>query len=129
MPGIELFRSFLQRATAQGSRSTALNPLGWALGIILSAMLLAGRISNRPTWLLPLLGVCAGGVVVAYIVAYFILLFIDRDALRSERFTLSKMALEKSVTGDSLKGFTALDLDDQKVLSSRSEVTEQREPQ
>jgi hypothetical protein len=130
MSGVELFRSFLQRATAQGSRSTALNPLGWALGIVLSAMLFAGRIPNRPAWLLPLLGVFVSGLVVAYVVAYFILLFIDRDALRSERFTLSKMALEKSVTGDSLTGFTALDVDAKKFLSTRTEDTEQQgEPQ
>ena len=64
-----------------------------------------------------LLGFAVGGTGIAFLVAYFILLFIDRDALRSERFTLSKMAIEKSVTGDSLRGFTALEVTDQKVLS------------
>ena len=128
MSGIELFRSFLQQATAQGSRSTALNPLGWALGIVLSALLLAARISNLPTWVIPVLGSSAGVIVVAYVVAYFILLFKNPDALRSERFTLSKLAIEKSVTGDSLRGFTALGIGDEKVLSESVEITEQREP-
>lgn len=129
MSGVELFRSFLQQATARGSRSTALNPLAWALGIVLSAMLVAGRIPNLPTWVLLVLGIAAAGIVVAYLVAYFILLFVDRDALRSESFTLSKMAIEKSVTGDSLKGFIAVELGDQKALSAPADITEQREHQ
>lgn len=128
MPTIELFRSLLQQATAQGSRSTALNPLAWALGILLSAMLLAARISNLPIWVLWLLGCSSAVFVTAFVVAYFYLLFTDRDALRSERFTLSKMAIEKSVTGDSLRGFTAADLGDQKVLPIPGEITGHQEP-
>jgi len=68
-------------------------------------------------------------MVVAYLVAYFVLLFVDRDALRSERFTLSKLAIEKSVTGDSLKGFVAIELNAEKSHSLPAENTEQREQQ
>ena len=99
-----MIRSLLQQATAQGSRSTALNPLGWALAIILSA-LLGSAFDHPPIWLTPLLAVCAATVVVAYLVAYFFLLIKDRDALRSERFQLSKMAIERSVVGDNIAGF------------------------
>jgi hypothetical protein len=106
MPGIELIRSLLQQATAQGSRSTALNPLGWALAIILSA-LLGSAFDHPPTWLTPVLAVCVGTVVVAYLAAYFFLLVKDRDALRSERFQLSKMAIERSIVGDNIAGFLA----------------------
>jgi hypothetical protein len=127
LSGVELFRSLLQQATAQGSRSTAMNPLAWALGIVLSALLIAADMHNVvPTWVFLLLGIAACVIVLAYLTAYFILLFVDRDALRSERFTLSKMAIEKSVTGDSLRGFTAIELGDQKILPA-PEVTEQKE--
>jgi hypothetical protein len=112
----DLFRSLLQHATTQGSRSTALNPLAWALGIILSAFLVAARIPNAPTWVLLLLGSASALFVLSFVIAYFILLYTDRDALRSERFTLSKMAIEKSVVGDSLKGFTAIGPDEQRAL-------------
>ena len=105
-----------------------MNPLAWALGIVLSATLVAARVHNLPPWVLPLLGGAAGLIVLAYLTAYFILLFVDRDALRSERFTLSKLAIEKSVTGDTLKGFTAIDVGDDKLLSAPG-VTEQGEPQ
>jgi hypothetical protein len=60
-------------------------------------------------------------------VAYFFLLFNDRDALRSERFTLSKMAIEKSVTGDSLKGFIVQGLDGSRALPITADITEQGE--
>jgi hypothetical protein len=66
---------------------------------------------------------------IAFLVAYFILLFVDRDALRSERFTLSKLAIEKSVTGDSLRGFTALDIGDQDILPAPAETSEHGERQ
>ena len=104
MPATELIRSFLQRATAHGSRSTALNPLAWCLGILLSALVLAAY-AGLPGWILVAFAISAIVLVAAFLTAYFFLLFVDRDALRSERFTLSKMAMERSVTGDSLKGF------------------------
>ncbi|SRR5260370_36199354 len=104
MPGIELIRSFLQQASSQGSRSTALNPLGWALAIVLTAVLGASA-AHLPSWVLPCLIVFAALILVAYLAAYFFLLVKDRDALRSERFHLSKMAIERSITGDNLAGF------------------------
>jgi hypothetical protein len=123
----DLFRSLLQQATAQGSRSTALNPLAWAFGIVLFALLAAARVPNLPFWVLPLLGGTSALFGLSFMVAYFILLFKDRDALRSEKFTLSKMALEKNITGDSLKGFIAEELSDRPVPSIPSETIEQPE--
>jgi hypothetical protein len=102
--GIELIRSFLQQANSQGSRSTALNPLGWALALILSAMLCTS-ITHLPSWVLPLLSGFAALVVGAFLAAYFFLLLKDRDGLRSERFHLSKIAIERGITGERLAGF------------------------
>ena len=123
----DLFRSILQQATSHGARSTALNPLAWALAIVLSSLAFISRVTALPAWVLILLGSCAGVLVVAFLIAYFILLFKDPDALRSERFTLSKMALEKSVTGDSLVGFSNAELVGQEVLNIPAEITERRE--
>jgi hypothetical protein len=95
--------------------------------MVLSALLVAARSPSVPTWVLLLLGTAVGVIAGAFLIAYFVLLFVDRDALRSERFTLSKMAIEKSITGDSLMGFAALELGKQEVLSVPEEVAEQRE--
>ena len=43
-------------------------------------------------------------LLAVYVFSYVYLLFKDRDALRSERFTLSKIAMEKGYYGDSLTG-------------------------
>jgi hypothetical protein len=104
MPGIELIRSFLQQATAQGSRSTALNPLAWALGLCLSSLLIAISL-NAPYWVTVFLSVVTALILIVFLFAYLYLLVKDRDALRSEKFTLSKMAIERSVTGDNIAGF------------------------
>jgi threonine/homoserine/homoserine lactone efflux protein len=104
MAGVELIRSLLQQASAQGSRSTALNPLAWAFGLTLSA--LAVSVSFKaPDWIIVFLSVVSSLILAVFLFAYIYLLFRDRDALRSETVTLSKMALERSIRGDSLNGF------------------------
>src|SRR5690348_2400583 len=104
MPTIELIRSFLQQASVHGSRSTVLNPLIWALGTTFSAILVS-IYGNAPFWLTVVLTIFGGLILLVFLGAYLYCLVSDRDALRSEKFTLSKMAIERSVTGDTLKGF------------------------
>jgi hypothetical protein len=126
MPGIELIRSLFQQASAQGSRSTALNPLGWAFATVLSA-LIGAKVADAPQSIITLLSVFASLILAVFLFAYIYFMFKQPDALRSEKFTLSKMAIEKSVIGDSLKGFKELPVGDQKALQSAIEVTGQQE--
>lgn len=104
MPGIEFIRSFLQQASAQGSRSTALNPLGWALTIALSALLVA-VVEHAQAYITGILATFAGIILLTYLAAYIYFMIKDPDALRSEKFTLSKLAIERSITGDNIAGF------------------------
>ena len=67
--------------------------------------MIGAGLAHLPVWVLVMLGVFQGLTVLAYLAAYFFLLVKDRDALRSERFQLSKMAIERSITGDNLAGF------------------------
>ena len=97
------------------------------MAIVLSTLAIVARIVGLSGWVLVLLGTFAGLFVIAFLAAYFILLFRNPDALRSERFTLSKMAMERSVTGDSLKGFTEAELVDRDVLQIPAEATRGRE--
>jgi hypothetical protein len=105
MPPIELIRSFLQQASVQGSRSTVLNPIGWAFALVLSA-LLASAWAQAPFWVVVLFAVFASLILIVFLISYIYCMVNDRDALRSERFSLSKMAIERSVVGDTLKGFS-----------------------
>lgn len=55
-------------------------------------------------------------VLLVFLGAYIYLLLRDPDALRSEEFSLNKMALEKGLVGDSTHGFI-----DPRVIQSPSQ--------
>lgn len=100
----DLLQSFLQQATATGSKSTVLRDLRWFAGIVLTALLVALKYA-APVWILVCLVVLTGLVAIIYLGAYIFFAIRSPDALRSETFTLSKLAIERSVTGDNLAGF------------------------
>jgi hypothetical protein len=88
---------------ASGARSTALQPLAWLAGILTVGLVFAPS-RNAPSWVL---GVFAGllGVSVAIFLCSYIYFALNQpDALRSEKFTLSKMAIEKNLIGDNRAG-------------------------
>ena len=70
-----------------------------------------------------MLSIFSGLLLVVYVFSYVYLLFNDRDALRSERFTLSKMAIERSITGDSLRGFVEGDVLTDRILKTPVQPT------
>jgi hypothetical protein len=100
----EFFTSLLQQATTSGSRSTVLTDLRWLILIILFALLGAFKI-EAPTWFTILLSAFFGFVCLLYVLAYIHFALRAPDYLRSEKFTLSKLAIEKSAKGDTLTGF------------------------
>jgi hypothetical protein len=104
MSAVELFRSLFEQASAQGSRTTAVAPIGWALATVLAA-LTGTSFTNVNPWIPVVLAIFASLLLILYVGAYIYFMLKSPDSLRSERFTLSKMALEKSVKGDNLGGF------------------------
>lgn len=98
-----LFQSFLSEATAKGARSTALHSLQWMLGILLSALPMIIW-AKGPSWLLIGIGCSALVVLTLFVFAYTYLLLNQPDALRSEQFSLSKLAIEKGLIGDNVAG-------------------------
>lgn len=117
---IERAFAALSRSAASGKRTTALAPLHVILGLVTAGLLASIRL-NAPDWLSPLLGVGFAVVLVVEIGAYVYLLFNDRDALRSEGFTIEKMRIERGLMGDTVSGFAPTSAD--KVLpASRSEL-------
>ena len=100
---VTLIRSLLQHATAETSRSTALAPLGWLVAMLLAATV-GSKISGTTAWLTVALGVLTVVSVAGYLAAYLYFLLRNPDALRSETYTLSKLAIERGVFGDSVSG-------------------------
>jgi hypothetical protein len=104
MPSIQLIKAFLEQATSHGSRSTVLRPLAWLVAICASATLAAVRFS-APTWIIVLFGVSAGLGIALYLVSYIYCLAKGKeDLLRSETYSIQKLAIEKGFVGDSLAG-------------------------
>ena len=97
---MSIIRALLSHSDASGSRSTILKPLTWLLGILLAVLLAAFRL-GAPAWFCYLLAGIILVAVLLFFFAYGFCLFKDRDALRSESFSLRKMEIEKGLYGDS----------------------------
>ena len=123
MPGVEFVRSFLQEAAVRGVKSTVLNPVSWLIGVLLAG-LAACLASTPPSWLVVALAIFIGITVVLFLVMYVYFAITSPDSLRSERFTLSKMAIEKSIKGDNLFGL----IDPAMVVNARLLPTASLEP-
>lgn len=105
--------SIFSRDTARKARSSALNSLQWYIGMILAA-LPALVIAKAPEWLLICVIVGFALVGLVFLGGFVFLLMYDRDALRSEDYSLSKLAIEKGLVGDNVAGL----MDGQLVVDS-----------
>lgn len=98
-----MFRELLTRATADGSRTNALNHLHWLL-IAFAAIIAALFAAGVPMFLIYVFTVFECAVFIAYLVTHFWFMVKNPDALRSEKFTIQKMAIERGLYGDSTSG-------------------------
>jgi hypothetical protein len=103
MPGLTQIRDYFQAASSNAARSSALAPLGWLATILVSGAA-ATSWAGAPDWLSGGLGVCGGLVAIPFCVAYFYFMRKNPDALRSERYFLQKLAIERGLVGDDRAG-------------------------
>lgn len=103
-----LISAFLQ-ANAKASKSTILGPFIWAAASVI-VLLIFGVAYHAPTWLLAAVFVLLVLELAAMAVAFFYCLLSKRenlvDALRTERYSIQKLEIEKGFRGDSLTGTT-----------------------
>lgn len=97
------FWATLRQQLGSGSRSDALKPLAWGIGILVLGLIGlqwkgASNILLGGVFVLLLLG------VIAYGYAYFYFMKNDPSALRSERFAIQKLAIDKGIYGDDVTG-------------------------
>ena len=102
---VDHFREALEQYAAKGSRSTALKPIHWYLGVTGSVALGSIQLS-APTWITLVCVSVFGLGAVMFLAAYTYFALKNPDALRSEKYVLGKMAMEKSLMGDNLAGLT-----------------------
>ena len=97
------------------SRSDALKPLAWLILTLTTTSVLLVYVAG-PAWLL----IVAAGLLAAAIALYFIAFSFclkDRDALRSETYSLHKIAIEHGLTGDSITGVITVGAEDRRLLT------------
>jgi hypothetical protein len=97
---LQLISTLREQMHATLSRSDVLRPLAWLLAILI--VLIFGLIYlNAPNWIILCAGIALFICVVLYAGSYIYCLLCDRDALRSERYSLDKLAIEHGIYGDS----------------------------
>lgn len=99
----QILKDLLQEATAKGTRSSALQPLLWLVALLCFAFMGLAKL-GAPEPLMWAVVVLLSVVIIAIVVAFLVLLVKNPDALRSERYTMYKMALERGIFGDSSSG-------------------------
>ena len=113
--------SFLHQSSARGTRSTALGQMTWALALMVVGFLVGQQV-GLPTWGLVLFGVMTTVLLVNFLALNWFFALKNPDALRSERFILTKMAIrQKNFQGDNLIGFVrALSDNENAVISNEA---------
>lgn len=99
----ELLGGIVQSAIQRGSRSTVLNTLAW-MAALLSAALVGSVTAQAKDWIQVFFAVTLGIDFLAFIAAFWFFAVGNPDALRSERFSIEKMAIERGLYGDSRTG-------------------------
>lgn len=112
----QMLSALLQHITSEGKRSTAMQPLIW-----LTSILLIGTLSsfyfNLPSWLNKTLVGLLLFIILVFIGVYIYFMLTNSDALRSEKYSLKKMAIERGL-GDSITTGELIEEDQNRVISA-----------
>jgi hypothetical protein len=100
---LQLVSMLREQMNATLSRSDVLKPLAWLVGILATATCVA-LFAKPSDWVLVAFITALIASIILYGVSYFYCLLKDRDALRSEKYSLHKMAIEHGLIGDSGTG-------------------------
>lgn len=98
-----LLHSFMEHAQAQGARKNALASLGWLIALLLPAMMVSLYLDLATAFIVILVGAFCVAFVL-FVAAYIYFMLKNPDALRSEKYVISKMVIDKGLVGDDLKG-------------------------
>lgn len=115
---LEYFRSLLQQAKIGYSRTSALNPVQWVF-VISTSGLLGSLAFHAPSWILILFGSFSAITLVLFGFSFVYFIFKNPDALRSEKYSLSKLAIEKGLVGDDIRGLIDADVAAETVSETR----------
>lgn len=99
----QALHSLINQASVGQSRSSVLNPIQWLLVILIVGFCLSLGF-HAPTLLMIVLGVGIALALLLFFAAYVYFGKTNPDALRSESYSLTKLAIQNRLMGDSLAG-------------------------
>lgn len=115
---VAVVASLREQMQANLSRSDVLKAL--ILPISICVLGIMGTIAGKgPAWVLVLFSVFLTLCFGVYLFSYLFCLFRDRDALRSEKYNMSKLAIEHGLLGDSNTGIIDMPTSDRALPSSK----------
>ena len=98
-----------EQMTAGRWQSDIIKPITLILGMLFVAFLISLLVSEKYPWAPVMLGSLICLLIFLLVFAYVYCLFVDRDSLRSERHSISKLAIEHGVFGDSESGILSIE--------------------
>lgn len=101
----QIYKDFVEKSNH--SKSTILKPLGWLLAILVP-LFSASYYLKADNWISYSIATLIFIVIVIYLTIYIHAYFKNPELLRSEKYTLTKMAIEKSTFGDSTSGIVEI---------------------
>ena len=108
------------------SRTSVLNPLQWTLVILFLGLCILVA-ANADYWIILAVLICTLLCFALLAAAYIFFMFKNPDALRSEDFSLHKLAMEKGLYGDSIHGLNTIDASTGIVATKGKAPEEQQE--
>jgi predicted membrane channel-forming protein YqfA (hemolysin III family) len=94
----------LQKALLQNAKSTVLKSLAWLVALLSSATIFASRF-GMDKWLVVLLASLDCLAVIVYIAGFIFFALKDPEQLRSEKYSIQKLAIERGYIGDNITGY------------------------
>jgi hypothetical protein len=120
-------QAVLAAAKSDGKRSTALGVFYVPIIALLGAVVWAAKVS-APTWMIIGLVALTALVVITFCFAYLYLMVKDRDALRSETYSLEKLHIQHALLGDNTKGLVETVIRSPVPRSRRSKKADELPP-
>ncbi|OFX25759.1 MAG: hypothetical protein A2041_14620 [Bacteroidetes bacterium GWA2_31_9b] len=120
---MSIIKELLHKSDASGSKSTILKPLTWLISVITGGIILLLEF-NSPNWLIIMFSIIMGVAILIFFFSYIYCLFTDKDAIRSEKYSIQKLAIEKGLYGDNVTGILIqdqLNFSDNKLKIENSE--------
>jgi membrane protein YdbS with pleckstrin-like domain len=124
---LQILSALREQMNATLSRSDVLKPLAWMLLIIAMTMVAIGIYVQHLAWLIVAVAVLFLGTSVVYLFSYLYCLFYNPDALRSEKYSLQKMAIEHNLLGDNVTGMFEAKQESAQTLPPLEAATKQIE--